>query len=92
MVRAWANVSMFCSTIVNNQAKYKNPSDIKREDLICKIHYVAQGKHITRNIFGLLFFTLTMFSCMNLLKPFWALNYNFPLNCLHKKKFDYLYA
>jgi len=42
MVRAWANVSMFCSTIVNNQAKYKNLSDIKREDLICKIHYVAQ--------------------------------------------------
>lgn len=42
-VRAWANVSMTCTTIVKNQDKHKNNvALIKRDDLICKIHYVAQ--------------------------------------------------
>ncbi len=51
MVRAWANVSMFCSTHVAAHAKNNNPSSIKRSDLICKIYYVAQGNHISKDFF-----------------------------------------
>ena len=41
---------MTCSTILLNQDKLKDPSTIKREDLACKIYYVAQGKHNITNI------------------------------------------
>lgn len=48
MVRAWANVSMICATIVLDKEKYNldQPESIPRDKLICKITYVAQGKHI----------------------------------------------
>lgn len=78
MIRAWANVSMFCSTIVNNQAKHKNPSDIKREDLICKIHYVAQGKHIHNKPFKFLhffFFNLNYVVMHKLFETIWPFNF-----------------
>jgi hypothetical protein len=55
MVRAWANVSMFCSTHVADHAKNNNPSTIKRSDLICKIYYVAQGKKISAVIYSFLY-------------------------------------
>jgi hypothetical protein len=48
MIRAWANVSMICSTIVDNSSgTVANNSDstaaITRDNLTCKITYVAQG-------------------------------------------------
>lgn len=40
MIRATANVSMICSTTVVNNDK---SSPITRDNLVCKINYVALG-------------------------------------------------
>ena len=40
MIRAWANVSMICSTEV---VKNDSSTSITRDNLVCKVNYVAQG-------------------------------------------------
>lgn len=47
MIRAWANVAMICTTLILNKEKFKDRQSIPRENLVCKITYVAQGKHET---------------------------------------------
>ncbi|CAF0947508.1 unnamed protein product [Brachionus calyciflorus] len=42
MIRAWANVALICSTIILNRDKYADLSSVPRENLVCKITYVAQ--------------------------------------------------
>lgn len=42
LVRAWANVSMLCTTLVKDRQNFKNLEDVPRQNLICKINYVAQ--------------------------------------------------
>lgn len=51
MVRAWANVSMYCRTQILNKEKYTDLSKVPRENLVCKINYVAQGKNYTNLTF-----------------------------------------
>ena len=47
MIRATANVSMICSTTVVNNDK---SSPITRDNLVCKINYVALGNLISISI------------------------------------------
>ena len=41
-IRAWANVAMICMTELLNKDKYPNKASIPRENIVCKIIYVAQ--------------------------------------------------
>ena len=58
MIRAWANVSMLCTTIVKDHEKFADEASIPRENLICKINYVAQGM-VSISVFFLLRFLPT---------------------------------
>ncbi len=71
MVRAWANVSMYCRTQILNKEKFTDLSKVPRENLVCKINYVAQGKQNS----NLMFFNVKNNKLFAELNSIWNLNF-----------------
>lgn len=61
MVRAWANVSMIGTTLIKDRHKYKSLEEVPRDNLICKINYVAQGKELLINNNHDIYFIISSF-------------------------------